>query len=127
MTLDFTKFNEVLLIVPNNLKNKILDYFNHYDNFVNYKMMSLDEVRDHIYFSYDVRAVLYLMQHYLFNMDAAGDVLESLYYLDKDSYIDEKLNNLVKMKEELDKEKLLYYDDMFLDYIKRKKIINNQF
>lgn len=123
MTLDFTKFNEVLLIVPNNLKNKILDYFNHYDNFVNYKMMSLDEVRDHIYFSYDVRAVLYLMQHYLFNMDAAGDVLESLYYLDKDSYIDEKLNNLVKMKEELDKEKLLYYDDMFLDYIKRKKII----
>lgn len=123
MTLDFTKFNEVLLIVPNNLKNKILDYFNHYDNFVNYKMMSLDEVRDHIYFSYDVRAVLYLMQHYLFNMDAAKDVLESLYYLDKDSYIDEKLNNLVKMKEELDKEKLLYYDDMFLDYIKRKKII----
>lgn len=123
MTLDFTKFNEVLLIVPNNLKNKILDYFNHYDNFVNYKMMSLDEVRDHIYFSYDVRAVLYLMQHYLFNMDAASDVLESLYYLDKDSYIDEKLNNLVKMKEELDKEKLLYYDDMFLEYIKRKKII----
>ena len=123
MTLDFTKFNEVLLIVPNNLKNKILDYFNHYDNFVNYKMMSLDEVRDHIYFSYDVRAVLYLMQHYLFNMDAASDVLESLYYLDKDSYVDDKLNNLVKMKEELDKEKLLYYDDMFLDYIKRKKII----
>ena len=122
MTLDFTKFNEVLLIVPNNLKNKILDYFNHYDNFVNYKMMSLDEVRDHIYFSYDVRAVLYLMQHYLFNMDAASDVLESLYYLDKDSYVDDKLNNLVKMKEELDKEKLLYYDDMFLDYIKRKKI-----
>ena len=121
MTLDFTKFNEVLLIVPNNLKNKILDYFNHYDNFVNYKMMSLDEVRDHIYFSYDVRAVLYLMQHYLFNMDAASDVLESLYYLDKDSYVDDKLNNLVKMKEELDKEKLLYYDDMFLDYIKRKK------
>ena len=121
MTLDFTNFNEVLLIVPNNLKNKILDYFNHYDNFVNYKMMSLDEVRDHIYFSYDVRAVLYLMQHYLFNMDAAKDVLESLYYLDKDSYIDEKLNNLVKMKEELDREKLLYYDDMFLDYIKRKK------
>lgn len=117
MTLDFTKFNEVLLIVPNNLKNKILDYFNHYDNFVNYKMMSLDEVRDHIYFSYDVRAVLYLMQHYLFNMDAASDVLESLYYLDKDSYVDDKLNNLVKMKEELDKEKLLYYDDMFLDYI----------
>ena len=106
MTLDFTKFNEVLLIVPNNLKNKILDYFNHYDNFVNYKMMSLDEVRDHIYFSYDVRAVLYLMQHYLFNMDAASDVLESLYYLDKDSYVDDKLNNLVKMKEELDKEKL---------------------
>ena len=99
MTLDFTKFNEVLLIVPNNLKNKILDYFNHYDNFVNYKMMSLDEVRDHIYFSYDVRAVLYLMQHYLFNMDAASDVLESLYYLDKDSYVDDKLNNLVKMKE----------------------------
>ena len=123
MTLDFTKFNEVLLIVPNNLRNKILDYFNHYDNFVNYKMMSLDEVRDHIYFSYDVRAVLYLMQHYLFNMDAASDVLESLYYLDKDSYVDDKLNNLVKMKEELDKEKLLYYDDMFLDYIKRKKII----
>lgn len=123
MTLDFTKFNEVLLIVPNNLKNKILDYFNHYDNFVNYKMMSLDEVRDHIYFSYDVRAVLYLMQHYLFNMDAASDVLESLYYLDKDSYVDDKLNNLVKMKEELDREKLLYYDDMFLDYIKRKKII----
>ena len=55
-------------------------------------------------------------------MDAAGDVLESLYYLDKDSYVDDKLNNLVKMKEELDKEKLLYYDDMFLDYIKRKKI-----
>ena len=63
------------------------------------------------------------MQHYLFNMDAASDVLESLYYLDKDSYVDDKLNNLVKMKEELDKEKLLYYDDMFLDYIKRKKII----
>ena len=48
------------------------------------------------------------MQHYLFNMDAASDVLESLYYLDKDSYVDDKLNNLVKMKEELDKEKLLY-------------------
>lgn len=123
MTFDFTKFNEVLLIVPNNLRNKVLDYFNHCDNFINYKMMSLDEVRDHIYFSYDVRAVLYLMQHYLYNMDAAKDILESLYYLNMKSYNSDKLNNLVKIKDELDKEKLLYYDDMFLSYIKRKKIV----
>lgn len=125
MTIDFIKAKdkEVLLIIPNNLRFKVLNYFNNKDYFVNYKIMSLEEVRDHIYFSYDVKAVLYLMQHYSYNMDSAKDVLESLYYLNRDSYIEEKLDSLVRIKKELIEKNLLYFDSVFLNYIKRKNIV----
>ena len=122
-TLNFSKDEEVLLIIPNSIRFKILERFNHESEFLNYKIMSLEELRQHVYFSYDVNAVLYLMNNYSLNKDSADEILENLYYIEEDSYDNEKLSFLSKIKKELISKNLLLFDEMFIDYIKRKKII----
>ena len=112
-----------LLIIPNNIKEKVLNSIEEEQVLVNIKIMSLEEIKKELYFDYDERALLFIMDNYNFNADISKTILNLLYYVDDKNYTDEKLRTLKEIKENLTKEKLLIFNPLFKEYLKKKKIV----
>lgn len=111
---------EYVLITPNKIKNKIIEivrikYYNY-----NIKFMSLEDFIKKYIFDYNNKTIYYLMKEYDINLSSALVYINNLYYIsDK---LDNKMNILKEMKEYLDNNKLLIYNDRFREYIKDKEI-----
>ena len=122
--MDFSKIlsDNTIIICNSNIKRKILDYLNTIPDLYSINFMSMSEVKKRLFFDYDKKAIHYLMKK---NMpyEVAEVLIKNMYYvLDRD-YNNDKLNELVKYKKELDSNKLLIKDDLFINSIKNKKII----
>ena len=86
---------EYIVLVPNNIKNKIIElsrikYYNY-----NIKFMSIDTFIKRVTFDYDEKTIYNLMKKYNYNYSTA------LVYLDNLYYISNKLSNnkMTKLKE----------------------------
>ena len=107
---------EYIVLVPNNIKNKIIElsrikYYNY-----NIKFMSIDTFIKRVTFDYDEKTIYSLMKEYNYNYST------SLVYLDNLNYISNKLSNnkmtkLKEIKDYLDSNKLLIYDNLFKEYV----------
>lgn len=115
--------NNTLLIIPNNIKNKVLKKLSDSNILFNIKIMSLEEFRNKFYFSYDEKSVYYLMNKYGYKYSIAKEYLNNLYYVDESDYKNEKLKFLSNLKLELKENKLLIIDNLFINYIKNYKIV----
>ena len=112
---------EYIVLVPNNIKNKIIElsrikYYNY-----NIKFMSIDTFIKRVTFDFDEKTIYNLMKKYNYNYST------SLVYLDNLNYISNKLSNnkmtkLKEIKDYLDSNKLLIYDNLFKEYVKDKEI-----
>ena len=112
---------EYIVLVPNNIKNKIIElsrikYYNY-----NIKFMSIDTFIKRVKFDFDEKTIYNLMKKYNYNYST------SLVYLDNLNYISNKLSNnkmtkLKEIKDYLDSNKLLIYDNLFKEYVKDKEI-----
>ena len=60
-----------VLIVKNNIKNKIIEELNN-NGLFNIKVMSLKEVLNKYYFTYDEKTIYYLVSKYNYNIDVDG-------------------------------------------------------
>lgn len=112
---------EYILLIPNNIKNKVIKkvrdkYFNY-----NIKFMSLEEFSKKVTFAYDEKTIYYLMREYNYNYSTALVYLDNLYYI-SDKLDNNKMNKLKEIKNYLDENNLLIYDDVFRDYVKNKEI-----
>ena len=114
---------DTVLIIPNILKTKVLEFINTLDKLVNVKIYSLDEVKKHLYFSYDEKAILYLMNKYNYKYEVSKTLIDNMYFVEDKKYSSNKLNELVHLKEELDNLSLLKKDKLFFNYLNSKKII----
>lgn len=114
---------ESILIIPNVLRSKVLKYINSLDKLINVKLYSLDEIRNHLYFSYDEEAILYLMDKYNYKYEVSHTLIDNMYYIEDKDYSSNKLNNLVKLKKELEDLSFLKKDNLFFDFLNRQKII----
>ena len=66
------KFKNVdIIIVKDNLKNKIIELINKDEGLNNIKIMSLEELKKKYYFCYDEQAIYYLMTKYNYQIDVA--------------------------------------------------------
>lgn len=113
---------EYILLIPNNIKKNIIKevrekYYNY-----NIKFMSFEEFTKKLTFTYDQRAVYYLMKRYNFKYSTALVYLNNLCYI-SDKLNNDKMNKLKEIKAYLDEEKLLIYDKYFKNFIQNKKII----
>lgn len=122
--MDFLKDikEETLLILPSNLKTKVLKRLNSLENLVNIKMISFEELKKEIFFSYDEDTIVYLMDKYNLSYEISLKYIENMYYL-KDSINNSKTKFLRELREELTKEKKIKYDPLFLDYYKDKSVL----
>ena len=112
---------DTILIIPNNIKNKVLQKLNECNSLLNVKLMNLEDIKKHLLFDYNVEALLYIMDNYNLEIDISEVILELLYFIDENSSYDyEKLIFLSEIKKRLIDMDLLIFDDMFNDFIKDK-------
>ena len=109
---------ETLLIIPNSIKNKVLKYIRSYNPLANVKIVSLDDIKKLLVFDYDSEAVFYLMNKYKYRYEVAKVLIDNMYYVDSNKYVDKKLDELVNIKIELLDNKLLKTDNLFLNKYK---------
>ena len=112
---------EVVLLVPSGIKKYVIkDIREKYYNY-NIKFMSLEEFIKKYTYSYDNKTIYYLMKKYNIKYSTALIYLDNLYYISDKLDID-KMNKLKEIKEYLDSNNLLIYDNYFKEYVKDKKI-----
>lgn len=115
---------EKIIICPNEEKMNILDKYSNDEKLYNIKFMTKQEYIDNYYYSYDERALEYLMNKYDYNLDVCKVYLSNLYVIDitKD-YKNNKLKLLKNIKKELLDNNLLEENKAFKDYLNNKEII----
>ena len=113
--------NNILICKPS-VKEYLLKKLEKENEFFNIKFMDFNEIKEHLYFSYDYNTIKYVMVKYNYKYDIAKMYIDNIYYVSDKNYKSEKLNKLVLLKHELDNKNLLIYDGVFKTYIKNKKI-----
>ena len=120
--------DNALIICPNATKLKILNELLEENTLYNIKFMTKEEFKNNYYFSYDEKALFYLMKKYHYNLDVAKVYLKNLYVIDENKvYKNKKLNFLKDLKLELLKENLLIINPNFKKYISTKNIITKNY
>lgn len=114
--------DNIILVIPNNIKNKVLLKLDELNTIYNIKIMSLDQIIDKLTFTYNEETIYYLMKNYNIKYEVAKIYLNNIKYINSNSKI-KKLNKLYEIKEKLIKNNLLIYDDLFKLYVKNKQII----
>ena len=112
--------NNVVYIVPNNIKKEILLELSKEKKLYNIKFFTLKEFINNLTFTYDEKALSFLMEKYNYKYENAKTILKNLHYVENKKYNNKKLDELVKIKEEI--KEFLIYNEYFKDYIKNKKV-----
>ena len=98
--------DNIVLIIPNNLKSKVLEFINQQNKIYNIKIMDINALIDILTFSYNNEAIYYLMEKYNFKYEVACLYLNNIRYINKKDYQNNKLIDLLKIKDELIENKL---------------------
>lgn len=112
-----------LIICPSDYKKSILLDLNKSKKILDVSFLSLNEYINNYLFTYDNKAILYLVNKYKLSVKNAKEILDNLIYVKDKEYGNLKLDNLVKYKKELDENNLLIYNPIFKSYISNKNII----
>ena len=114
--------NNTIIVAKRKLLPKLIEKIRK-ETFLNIKFMTLKDLRYKYSFKYDEKTIYYLIKNYQYNYDVAVKILENIYYIEDKDYKNEKLNNLFKIKKELLDNKVLYNNPLFIDNLKKYKII----
>lgn len=112
-----------ILVVPNNIKKKVLLKLNNLNSLYNIKIMNLNELVSKLTFTYSEEAIYYLMKSYNMKFEIAKVYLNNIKYIKNKKYGHKKLDELLKIKQELIDNNLLIFDTNFKYYIRGKRII----
>lgn len=115
--------NNMVLIIPNNIKQEVLEYLNKQKHFFNIKLMSFNDIKKSIYFDYDENTILYIMNKYKVKSDIATIYLDNMYYTFGEKISSKKFEFLFNLKEELLANNLLILDKYFSLFFNRKFIV----
>ena len=118
---EFIKDNTII-ISNNHIKKEILLYLNTIPNLYSISFMSFNEIEKHLFFDYSKKTIYYLMKKGM-PYEVALTLIKNMYYIDDKKYNNKKLDELVTYKKELEDNKLLIKDEIFVNYIKNKNII----
>ena len=112
--------DNLFLIVPDGIKNKIVEQISLTNKFYSYKIVGISELKKLVLFDYDIEAIIYVKNKEKVKSSIAIEYIETMFYLENKQYKSETLNKLVQLKNELDNNHLLIKDT------KIKKILNNK-
>lgn len=105
-----------LIITTNELKNKLIKQNNKLEN---NKYITFKELKENIYFKYDIEALYEVMKKENVSYEMGNIYLTNLYYLEGNT---KKINKLKEIHTYLNEAKLLKYNPLFKNYIKKSKV-----
>lgn len=111
-----------ILVVPSFKQQKLIKEIQK-NGLINIKVMTIDSFRKKFYFDYDDRSLYYLMTNYHYQYDVAKMYLKHLYEVDSLDFGSPKITQIKRIKEELIRQGLLFYDDLFRAHLKDKTVI----
>lgn len=112
-----------ILIIPNNLKTKVLEYINDNAILKSIKIMTFNEIKKGLLFDYEVEAIKATMDYLTVSFSVAINYINNLYFINEENYGDSKRKLLLKLKNYLLKNKFLIVDPLFKELVKSKKIV----
>ena len=115
--------DNLILIIPSNIKEKIIKYLNSLDKMYNIKILTMEELKKRMFYDYDKKGIYYLYQNYHLSLNNAKEIIRSLYNLLDLGYENEKLKYLENIKDDLLNHELLIKDPLFYETIKDKEIL----
>jgi len=110
-----------IIITPSTLKQKLIKELSK-QPLKNIKVITLTELKEKYYFTYDEHAIIYLMNKYHYKFDVAKMYLSRLYEVENDSFNSTKIKKIIDLKKELIEQKLLIYTPNFINYLKNKTV-----
>ena len=117
--MDISKLINKIVIIHDRLKPSLLEYFS--GKLVNSKIITLSELKRNYYFDYDKKAITYVSKKYNYVYDIAHDLIENLYYVN--DIVDDKTKFLSELKNDLDKNDLLYKNELYKTYFKNRDVV----
>lgn len=114
--------NDSILIVPSQIKEKILTEMNKKSKLFNVKLMEINEFKREYFFDYTTETIFYVIKHYNYDYEFSLDIINNLYFLSSENYNHEKLKFLLNIKNELINNNLLIFDNVFKISLETKKI-----
>ena len=114
--------NDSILIVPSQVKEKILTEMDKKSKLFNVKLMEINEFKRKYFFDYTTETIFYVMKHYNYDYEFSLDIINNLYFLSSENYDHEKLKFLLNIKNELINNNLLIFDNVFKIALGNKKI-----
>lgn len=114
--------NDSILIVPSQIKEKILTEMDKKSKLFNVKLMEINEFKRKYFFDYTTETIFYVMKHYNYDYEFSLDIINNLYFLSSENYNHEKLKFLLNVKNELINNNLLIFDNVFKIALENKKI-----
>lgn len=121
--MELGRLDNTIVITNYQYKEYLLKEISKDNRLINISFLSMKELKNRLFFTYDYHAIYYLMDKYSFKYDIAKMYLDNLIYVDNKKYNNSKLDMLVELKKDLDDNNLLIYDKYFKSYLKDKKII----
>lgn len=120
--MDFIKTleNNSILVVPNNIKNKILDYIEENKLLINIKILTFRELKIGLLYDYTNESIYHIMNKFNVSYDVSKDYINNTYYLIDTKYTEKKLQNILNVKNELISSNLLVIDKLFTSLLKSK-------
>ncbi len=115
--------DNIIIVIPNSIRTKVLLEINELKKLYNIKIMSLNELISKLTYFYDEEAIYYLINKYKIKYEVALVYLDNIKYVDTIHYENNKLNKLSKIKKELIDNDLLKYDINFIKYMVDKDVI----
>lgn len=110
-------------IVPSSIKKEILFYISNNKMLLDVSFYTIEELKKNILFDYDEKAIYFLCKKYDLEYNDSLMMIENMYYLNNNECDDPKILKLKEMKQYLDDNNLLYYNDNFLQYVNKKNIV----
>ncbi len=115
--------NNQIIIVPREMRKKVLKEISRSNTCYSYKLLSIEEFRKQFLFDYDEDALAYLMDTYHLKLDISKMYLNKMYDIEELEYQEERLKMLASLKKDLEKKNLLKKDPLFLSYLKRQNVL----
>lgn len=123
MKLDNFLHDDIILILPNKIMNKIINYISSLDKIYNIKYSTFNDINKNLFFNYDEKTIYYLMEREKVNYDNSLILLDNLYYLELKNKNSNIIIYLNKIYNYLNENNLLEYNLFYKKYILNKKII----
>lgn len=112
------EFNNKIVILNDYAKKSFIKKIN---KLINVKVITLSELKKKYYFDYDNKAIYFVSNIYNCIPEIAKIYIENIYFIgDIDT---KKVNFLKEVKEELDNNNLLTYNNLFKEFLRGKDIV----